>query len=96
MLDILTGCAKRGERCPAKGELRRLLSLRGIRPVGNVRALLVELARQGKIIINIHAHNWRTVEIFENGKFVAATQTPPRPWAVYKVADRRGYHMVDA
>jgi hypothetical protein len=72
VLKMLEIAARDGARCPMNSEL----------PVG-AKQMLPDLAREGKIKIEVSGHNWRTVTILEGpekGKKTAPDPTGSLPY----------------
>ena len=89
---ILQEHAAAGTRCPTADGLAYELEKRGVHIQGSA-ALVPELARAGKIRIEVSDKNWRVVEICEGLHQGKRTAGPPRRNATpYLIIDRNGSH----
>ena len=73
MMAVIIEYARRGERCPLANSTTFPSKIVG------------ELARTGRIRVDVYAHNWRRITITEPGQhFGQATAPPPNPnWKPY-------------
>lgn len=85
---LIEEAAAKGARCPTRQEIRQHLIAAGLG--GEPVKLVGELCRRRRILIYVHAHNWRVAEILEGPHTGKSTMPPPRPWAAYlRIGERR-------
>lgn len=82
VFDILEACAVTGERCP-DNETK-----------GLGRALIPDLARAGRIRIDISGHNYRTVTILTGPHAGKSTAPDPSGRRVWRTIDSAGSHKI--
>ncbi|HLH51731.1 MAG TPA: hypothetical protein VKV96_20500 [Roseiarcus sp.] len=78
---LIEEAAAKGARCPTRDEIRAHLVAAG--HGGEPVRLTRELCRSGRIMIYVHAKNWRVAKIMAGPHAGKTTMPPPRPWAAY-------------
>ncbi|KKL95774.1 hypothetical protein LCGC14_1851170 [marine sediment metagenome] len=73
IFDIIVKRALAGERAPQTGEYKSL------------PPIIKVLAKQGRIKVEVYAHNWRVIEILKGSNAGVRTKEPSGPGAPYLV-----------
>jgi hypothetical protein len=88
----LVACAIKGERCPTTDQIRIEIVRAGLPAQG--QAPTTALALAGRILVRVHAKNWRVVEILHGEHAGRRTKAAPNHWSCYLVIDRQGVRRV--
>lgn len=84
VFDMLARAAGAGERCPTNRAIDLFMMEKRLERRGDSATdVLKALARSGRIILTVHAHNWRVAEILTGSLALKSTMSAPREWAAY-------------
>ena len=86
---ILKGFCLRNERCPTTADIRGMMSATGA--ANRCRASVMSLARAGRVVCEIHSHNYRVVRLVDTE--LATKAAPDRygqPSQPYRIIDKDG------
>ena len=91
VFEMIADAASRGERCPTSDEIRDKMWRQHLTALPSP---VSDLARAGRIVVWVHARNWRVVEILMGPARGCRTAEAPNGRRAYLRIDHHGTHAL--